>query len=59
MAARAENIKSYLKEDGAFNRYLGGLWADTTSVVKTDINAEDSKGKAAHRSCRTMVWRER
>ncbi|TGB75171.1 DUF445 domain-containing protein, partial [Salmonella enterica subsp. enterica serovar Enteritidis] len=45
MAARAENIKSYLKEDEAFNRYLGEIWADLRQWLKTDINAEDSKGK--------------
>lgn len=43
MAARAENIKSYLKEDEAFNRYLGELWADLRQWVKTDINADDSR----------------
>ncbi|UQQ18120.1 DUF445 domain-containing protein [Salmonella sp. WGH-01] len=45
MAARAENIKSYLKEDEAFNRYLGEIWADLRQWLKTDINAEDSKVK--------------
>ncbi|EHC27998.1 Putative inner membrane protein [Salmonella enterica subsp. enterica serovar Gaminara str. A4-567] len=44
-AARAENIKSYLKEDEAFNRYLGEIWADLRQWLKTDINAEDSKVK--------------
>lgn len=45
MAARAESLKSYLKEDDAFNRYLGELWADLRQWVKTDINADDSRVK--------------
>ncbi|MGK7293611.1 DUF445 family protein, partial [Salmonella enterica] len=34
-----------LKEDEAFNRYLGEIWADLRQWLKTDINAEDSKVK--------------
>ena len=45
MAVRAESLKSYLKEDEAFNRYLGELWADLRQWLKTDINAEDSRVK--------------
>lgn len=45
MTARAESMKSYLKEDEAFNRYLGELWADLRQWVKTDINADDSRVK--------------
>lgn len=45
MAVRAESLKSYLKEDEAFNRYLGELWADLRQWVKTDINADDSRVK--------------
>ncbi|MGA4622134.1 DUF445 domain-containing protein [Citrobacter meridianamericanus] len=45
IAVRAESIKSYLKEDEAFNRYLGELWADLRQWVKTDINADDSRVK--------------
>lgn len=45
MAVRAESMKSYLKEDEAFNRYLGELWADLRQWVKTDINADDSRVK--------------
>lgn len=45
MAVRAESLKSYLKEDEAFNRYLGELWADLRQWVKTDINAGDSRVK--------------
>lgn len=29
MAARADAVKSYLKEDEAFNRYLSELWGFT------------------------------
>ena len=42
MANRAESIKDYLKEDEAFNRYLGELWADLRQWLKQDINADDS-----------------
>lgn len=45
MTVRAESLKSYLKEDEAFNRYLGELWADLRQWVKTDINADDSRVK--------------
>ncbi|HHQ4053089.1 TPA: DUF445 domain-containing protein [Citrobacter freundii] len=45
IAVRAESLKSYLKEDEAFNRYLGELWADLRQWVKTDINADDSRVK--------------
>ncbi|MBJ8377260.1 DUF445 domain-containing protein [Citrobacter cronae] len=45
MAVRAESLKSYLKEDEAFNRYLGELWADLRQWLKTDINADDSRVK--------------
>ena len=37
MAARAESMKSYLKEDEAFNRYLGELWADLRQWVKPTL----------------------
>lgn len=43
MAARAENIKSYLKEDEAFNRYLSELWGDLRGWLKADMNSEDSR----------------
>ena len=45
MAARAESLKSYLKEDEAFNRYIAELWADLRQWVKTDINANDPRVK--------------
>ncbi|MCT4701060.1 DUF445 domain-containing protein [Enterobacteriaceae bacterium H20N1] len=43
MAEKAENIKSYLKEDEAFNRYLGELWSDLRRWLKEDMNSEDSR----------------
>lgn len=43
MAARAENIKSYLKEDEAFNRYLGELWGDLRGWLKADMHSENSR----------------
>ncbi|XTZ37819.1 DUF445 domain-containing protein [Salmonella enterica] len=45
MAERAENIKSYLKNDEAFNRYLGEMWADLRNWIKTDIQTDDSRMK--------------
>jgi len=43
MAEKAENIKSYLKEDEAFNRYLGELWGDLRRWLKEDMGSEDSR----------------
>ncbi|AIR04387.1 membrane protein [Cedecea neteri] len=43
MAAKAETIKSYLKEDEKFNLYLGELWNDLRGWLKTDIASEDSR----------------
>ena len=34
-----------MKEDEAFNRYLGELWADLRQWLKQDINADDSRVK--------------
>ena len=45
MAEKADSIKSYLKEDEAFNRYLGELWGDLRQWLKVDVNAEDSRVK--------------
>ena len=45
MAARADAVKSYLKEDEAFNRYLSELWGDLREWLKVDINSEDSRVK--------------
>lgn len=43
MAARAEEIKSWLKEDASLNRYIGELWNDLRSWLKNDLNSEDSR----------------
>lgn len=43
MLAKAENIKSYIKNDDAFNRYLGELWADLRNWLKEDMRSEDSR----------------
>lgn len=43
MAAKAENIKRYLKNDEAFNRYLGEMWADLRQWLKEDFSAQDSR----------------
>ncbi|HKN02398.1 MAG TPA: DUF445 domain-containing protein [Buttiauxella sp.] len=45
MAEKADNIKNYLKEDEAFNRYLGELWGDLRQWLKVDINSDDSRMK--------------
>ncbi|TSJ56387.1 DUF445 domain-containing protein [Atlantibacter subterraneus] len=43
MAEKANNIKRYLKNDEAFNRYLGELWGDLRQWLKTDMQSEDSR----------------
>ena len=43
MAKRAETIKGYLKEDEAFNRYIGEIWGDLRRWLKADLNAEESR----------------
>lgn len=43
MAEKAENIKRYLKDDEAFNRYLGEMWADLRQWLKNDLQTEDSR----------------
>lgn len=45
MEAKAENIKSYLKNDEAFNRYLGQIWADYRQWIKDDMTSDDSRVK--------------
>ncbi len=45
MAERAENIKDYLKNDEAFNRYLGEMWADLRNWMKADVQSDDSRMK--------------
>lgn len=44
-AAKAENIKEYLKNDEAFNRYLGEMWADLRQWLKADMQSDDSRVK--------------
>ncbi|MBB1198951.1 DUF445 domain-containing protein [Enterobacteriaceae bacterium 89] len=43
MAAKADNIKRYLKDDETFNRYLGEMWADLRQWLKSDLQSEDSR----------------
>jgi len=43
MQTKAENIKRYIKNDDAFNRYLGELWGDLRSWLKEDMHSEDSR----------------
>lgn len=43
MAEKADSIKSYLKEDEAFNHYLSELWGDLRRWLKDDMNSEDSR----------------
>ena len=43
MAAKAENIKRYLKDDETFNRYLGEIWNDLRQWLKTDLDSQDSR----------------
>ena len=43
MMAKADSIKDYLKDDEAFNRYIGELWGDLRSWLKTDSASEDSR----------------
>ncbi|WP_317179944.1 DUF445 domain-containing protein [Lelliottia amnigena] len=45
MAAKGENIKHYLKNDEAFNRYLGEMWADLRAWLKADMQSDDSRVK--------------
>lgn len=54
MATRADAVKAYLKEDEAFNRYLGELWADLRQWLKADINSDDSRVK--ERIARAGQW---
>lgn len=54
MAARAGNMKHYLKNDEAFNRYLGEMWADLRQWLKADMQREDSRVK--QRITRAGLW---
>lgn len=42
MAARADNVRHYLKNDEAFNRYLSEIWTDLREWLKSDMLREDS-----------------
>lgn len=42
MAARADNVRHYLKNDEAFNRYLSEIWTDLRQWLKNDMLNEDS-----------------
>lgn len=44
--AKAEALKAHLKQDGALNAYVGGLWAEWRDGFKRDLAREDS---ATHR----------
>jgi len=46
MAARADEIKGWLKEDASFNRYIGELWNDMRSWLKADFSSEESRVQA-------------
>jgi uncharacterized membrane-anchored protein YjiN (DUF445 family) len=54
MAAKAENIKHYLKNDEAFNRYLGEMWTDLRQWLKADMQNDDSRVK--QRIARAGLW---
>ncbi|MDR9889208.1 DUF445 domain-containing protein [Pseudenterobacter timonensis] len=45
MAAKADNIKLYLKNDEAFNRYLGEIWSDLRQWLKADMQSDESRVK--------------
>ncbi|MFY9996680.1 MAG: DUF445 domain-containing protein [Leclercia sp.] len=44
-AEKAESIKHYLKNDEAFNRYLGEMWTDLRQWLKADMQSDDSRVK--------------
>lgn len=43
MAERAEGIKHWLKNDEAFNRYIGELWSDLRGWLKADMASDNSR----------------
>ncbi|MEW5558755.1 DUF445 domain-containing protein [Enterobacter asburiae] len=43
MAEKADNIKRYLKNDEAFNRYLSEMWGDLRQWLKDDMTADNSR----------------
>lgn len=42
MQTKAEEIKTYLKQDEALNGYISQLWGDLRGWLKEDLNREDS-----------------
>ncbi len=46
MAARTDSIKTMLKDDAAFNLYIGELWGDLRGWLKQDLNADNSQIQA-------------
>lgn len=42
MAARADKVRDYLKNDEAFNHYLSEIWTDLRQWLKNDMLSEDS-----------------
>ncbi|MBV4412809.1 DUF445 domain-containing protein [Enterobacteriaceae bacterium YMB-R22] len=42
MAARADAVRRYLKNDETFNRYLGEIWTELRQWLKSDILRNDS-----------------
>jgi len=43
MAEKAEEIKTYLKQDEALNGYISQLWGDLRAWLKADLDREDSQ----------------
>src|SRR5690606_3390881 len=54
MAEKAENIKHYLKNDDAFNRYLSEMWGDLRQWLKNDMQSDDSRVK--QRMTQAGLW---
>lgn len=53
-AAKAEDIKQYLKDDETLNRYILQLWGDLRNWLKEDLEREDSRVYA--RITRSGQW---
>ena len=43
LMAKVDGIKRYIKDDEAFNRYIGELWADLRNGLKVDSERRDSR----------------
>lgn len=49
--AKAEEIKSYIKNDETFNHYVGALWRDAKDWIKRDcVNEESVLNKKIHQA---------